>query len=511
MTVVSRIQEVDGHDGGWPAADLQLLTGPQITPPDFPLDIMGEDWSAWCDIAAKGANAPVDYVATSLLAVAGALIGNARTIAVSPNWHEPPILWVSLIGVPSSGKSPGMDAATRPLDRFEKEAAQGFEGINRQHLADVESARIKKEMWQTQVKNAAKEGVEPPALPADADDPLAPARPRIRLADTTLEAAADLSAGNPKGVVVVRDELAGFIRGMNRYGGDGERQFWLQAYGARPYVVDRKKSPKPVTIDRLAISILGGIQPEVLSDVLAGEADGFAARFIYCYPDPVPGFSLASEPVDHDGAFNALGRLRSLTLVDDGENSPCPFVCKLDPDAASGFEVWWRERRREASEGSGLWAGWLGKQGGTALRLALILEHLWWSAPSANSANSANSFPQTVTSSAMNAAMHLIDRWAGPMAKRAFGASALSSEEADATALAGWIRRKGLSEFNARGVRRSPDGPGGRLVAPSAMATACGHLEEAGLIRRTGGRTGEHKGRTRHDYTVNPIMLEARL
>ena len=99
----------------------------------------------------------------------------------------------------------------------------------------------------------------------------------------------------------------------------------------------------------------------------------------------------------------------------------------------------------------------------------------------------------------------------GPMAKRAFGASALSSEEADATALAGWIRRKGLSEFNARGVRRSPDGPGGRLVAPSAMATACGHLEEAGLIRRTGGRTGEHKGRTRHDYTVNPIMLEARL
>ena len=503
--------EVDGHDGDWPAADLQLLTGPQITPPDFRLDTLGDYWSAWCVTAAKGANAPVDYVAASLLVVAGAMIGNARTIAASPDWHEPPILWVSLIGVPSSGKSPALDAATRPLERFEKEAAQGFEGVNRQHLADVESARIKKEMWQTQVKNAAKEGVEPPPLPADADEPFAPVRPRVRVSDTTLEAVADLSAGNPKGLLLLRDEQAGWIKGMNRYGGDGERQFWLQAYGARPYVVDRKKSPLPVTIDRLAISVVGGIQPEVLSDILSGEADGFAARFIYCYPDPVPGFSLASEPVDHDGAFNALGRLRSLALVNDGENSPRPFVCKLDPDAASGFEVWWRERRREASEGSGLWAGWLGKQGGTALRLALILEHLWWSAPSANSANSANSFPQIVTSSAMNAAMHLIDRWAGPMAKRAFGAAAASPAEADAAALATWISRRGLNTFNTRTARRSADGPGGRLVATTAMSAACDLLDEAGLIRRSGGRAGDTPGRARNDYTVNPIMLEARL
>jgi hypothetical protein len=487
-----------------------LLSGPQIAPPEFPADILGDYWSAWCRTAAKAANAPVDYVATSSLVVAGALIGNARTIAASPDWHENPNLWAALIGVPSSGKSPALDPVSRSLERFEKEAAGDFVGVNRQHLADVESARIRKEMWQTQVKNAAKEGVEPPALPADADEPSAPVRPRVRLSDTTLEAAADLSAGNPKGLVLVRDELAGWIKGMNRYGGDGERQFWLQAYGARPYVVDRKKSPLPVTINRLAISVVGGIQPQVLSDVMSGEEDGFAARFIYCYPDPVPGFSLASEPVDHDGAFNALGRLRSLALVDDGENSLRPFVCKLDPDAASEFEVWWRERRREASESSGLWAGWLGKQGGTALRLALILEHLWWSAPSANSANSANSFPHTVTLSAMNAAMHLIDRWAGPMAKRAFGAAAASPAEADAAALATWIRRRGLNTFNTRAARRSADGPGGRLVAPTAMSAACELLEEAGLIRRSGGRAGDTPGRARNDYSVNPIILEDR-
>lgn len=502
--------EVEGLDGGWPVADLQLLTGPEIIPPEFPADILGDYWSPWCLTAAKAANAPVDYVGASLLAVTGALIGNARTIAASPDWHENPILWVSLIGVPSSGKSPALDTTTRPLERFEKESAFDFVGVNRQHMAEVESARIKKETWLTKVKNAAKEGAEPPPLPADADEPLAPVRPRVRLSDTTLEAAADLSAGNIKGLILVRDELAGWIRGFNRYGGDGERQFWLQAYGARPYIVDRKKSPQPVTIDRLAISVVGGIQPEVLSEVLKGEADGFAARFIYCYPDPVPGFSLAIAPVDQDGAFAALGRLRSLALVDDGENSLRPFICKLEPDAASEFETWWRERRREASEATGLWAGWLGKQGGNALRLALILEHLWWSASSANSAFSANS-PRTITRLAMIAAMHLIDRWAGPMAKRAFGAAAASPAEADAAALATWIRRRGVNTFNTRAARRSADGPGGRLVAPTAMSAACDLLEGAGLIRRSEGRAGATPGRARNDYTVNPIMLEARL
>jgi hypothetical protein len=143
------------------------------------------------------------------------------------------------------------------------------------------------------------------------------------------------------------------------------------------------------------------------------------------------------------------------------------------------------------------------------LRLALILQHLWWSAPSANSAFSANS-PRTITRLAMIAAMHLIDRWAGPMAKRAFGAAAASPAEADAAALATWIRRRGLNTFNTRAARRDGNGPGGRLVAPTAMSAACELLEEAGLIRRSGGRTGPTPGRARNDYTVNPIILEDR-
>lgn len=111
---------------------------------------------------------------------------------------------------------------------------------------------------------------------------------------------------------------------------------------------------------------------------------------------------------------------------------------------------------------------------------------------------------------AMNAAIGLIEGWAGPMAKRAFGASAASAEEGDTAALARWLRRRGLRAFNARDARRSGDGPGGRLATTAAMTAACRGLEEAGLIRRKGGRAGDAPGRNRLDYAVNPALLEGK-
>jgi hypothetical protein len=490
----------------WPDADLSVLNGPNIPPPPFPVAVLGEWWGEWVETAAKGANAPTDYPAAGLLTIAGTLIGNARVVAASPDWYEPPILWAMLLGAPSAGKSPALDPLVRVVESFEAEGAAAFSIKARQHAAEAEAAKARKETWTQSVRNAVKDGAPPPPLPTDADGPAPPIRPRVRLSDTTLEAAADLSGGNPKGLVLVRDELAGWWRGFNRYGGDGERQFWLQAYGARPYVVDRKKVAEPVMIDRLAISVLGGVQPDVLSDMLAGEADGFAARFLYAYPDPVKGFSLAAHPVDHRGAEAALARLRGLALVDDGEGARRPFICKLASPAAALFERWWSARRAEASDESGLWGGWLGKQGGHVLRLALILEHLWWCAPYADSAESADSPPREVSARAVGEAIALIDGWASPMAKRAFGASAATAEEADTAALGRWLRRAGLRVFNAREARRSSDGPGGRLASAAAMSAACRGLEAAGLIRYVGGRAGEGPGRRREDYAVHPLL-----
>src|SRR5208337_4606635 len=96
-------------------------------------------------------------------------------------------------------------------------------------------------------------GVSPP-LPPIVTSTLEPQAPRLRQHDVTIERVATLLAtAAPKGLLIVRDELAGWIDGMTAYNSAG-RSFWVEAYGGRPYRVERQKHPEPITIPRLAVA-----------------------------------------------------------------------------------------------------------------------------------------------------------------------------------------------------------------------------------------------------------------
>lgn len=68
---------------------------------------------------------------------------------------------------------------------------------------------------------------------------------------------------NPRGLLLVRDELAGWIGGMNLYSrGDGnDRAFWLQAHGGRPWTPDRVKDGEKARTPKLS-HIFCGACPE---------------------------------------------------------------------------------------------------------------------------------------------------------------------------------------------------------------------------------------------------------
>ena len=66
-------------------------------------------WAEWITRAAVAAGAPPDYVACALLAVAGAMIGNARWGSPWEGWKHPPVVNVACVGLPSAGKSPAID------------------------------------------------------------------------------------------------------------------------------------------------------------------------------------------------------------------------------------------------------------------------------------------------------------------------------------------------------------------------------------------------------------------
>ena len=101
--------------------------------------------------------------------------------------------------------------------------------------------------------------------------------------DTTVEKLGDIIARSDKGLLVKRDEFSGWIGDLERYGG-GARQgasgrgFWLKAYDGGPYGVDRVGRGE-LHIGNLSVSLLGGIQPERLSEFHGLTSDGLLQRF----------------------------------------------------------------------------------------------------------------------------------------------------------------------------------------------------------------------------------------
>lgn len=88
----------------WGEPDMSILRPARRSPPEFPIDVLGPRWAQWIEDAADAAAAPPDYVALPLLASASALIGHARWAQATPEWREPPHLWLGVVGDSGSSK-----------------------------------------------------------------------------------------------------------------------------------------------------------------------------------------------------------------------------------------------------------------------------------------------------------------------------------------------------------------------------------------------------------------------
>lgn len=481
----------------WHSPDLTLLgTGRRPAPP-FPVELFGPYWSAWVQRSAEHASAPVDYVGTALLTCVGAALGNVRWPVAGTSWSEPPHLWSALIGGPSYSKSPSIDATVDLLRDAEDRMAAGFDDDRRQHEAEKQAAEARREAWKQEVKNLVKAGGNPPRMPSNAEDPEPPVRPRIRVADATVEKLAALAAALPRGLLLQRDELSGWLGGFDRYGGAGsDRAFAIEMYGGRGYVVDRMKTPEPLRIRHLSIGVLGGVQPDKLAAVLDGPDDGLAARILWTWPDVQPGFSLARSVADHVGPRRAFARLTDLAMGSDEFGFPEPRRVRLSNPAEDALEAFAREIAARAADASGVYAGMLGKARGHALRLALVLEFMWW----CGAAETAE--PAVISERAVLAAAGLMDGYFIVMAERVCGDAAIPVAERQAMALARFLRKRGAPSFNARDVRRDI---GGALRETAAMDAACATLVEAGLILPTAPTAST--GRKPKNFLVNPAVL----
>lgn len=462
------------------------VLNPRRKPPVFPSELFGPFWSKWMRSKGEGCSAPVDYVGLSLLSLTSSLIGCSRFVSPWESWAEPPVLWVALVGNPSSGKSPALESVLGHARKIQQDGAENIKEELRQYEADLLAAQCLRNDWEKQVKAAAEKGEPIPPMPEAAEEPAKPERPRLFVSDATPEALARLLANQPKGLLVTRDELAGWLGSFNRYAGGqgGDRAFWLEANGGRPYVIDRARNGgESVTIPNLAASVIGGIQPEKLNSLLlSGDDDGLTARFLFCWPDPVP-LERPQGTMGEQEAEQAFRWLNGLSMTRYGENEGQPVIVRLADDAVSFFQDW-RKGHAEAQP-EGAMASWWGKMPGVCLRIALCLEYLWLA-----TTTRAENF--TVTLPAIEAATVMIEQYLKPMAARTYGDAGLPQAERNAATLAKWIVKNKLERINTREIQRTGKLPGMRKAAEIREAIEV--LEEAGWLRADSLRAGGERG-----------------
>lgn len=487
-----------GEPLAWGAPDMSVLRLNRRSPPPLPLEIFGP-WGNWISGVAEAAACPPDYVAAPLLATASALIGNSRWAQATPGWSEPPHLWCATVGDSGTGKSPGSDCLLRDvLPEIERRMLEDYPDRLKDWKAAAERAKAGAEAWQQEVRTAHKAGTAAP-LPPD-PEPAEPQAPRVRVNDVTVEKVASLLAtAAPKGMLIVRDELAGWLLGLNSYNDSG-RAFWIEAYGGRPYRVERQKSPLPIIVPRLAVAVAGGTQPERLAALMGDADDGLLARIIWTWPDPVP-FRLGREAPGVAWATACLDRLRLLDLGPGAEpdGAPQPVMVPLAPEALPMIEGFAQDMQARQAEASGLMRSAYGKARGLALRLSLVLESLWWCA--------ADGFappPARISARAFAAAATLVADYFIPMAERTYGDAAIPDADRHAATLARWIVLRRPAEVHVRLLQREVRLPG--LNTADAIHEAAAVLVEADWLRPPVRST--QAGRAKAAYSVNPGLRE---
>jgi hypothetical protein len=244
-----------------------------------------------------------------------------------------------VIANPGEKKTPAAKVAMEAAMKLQ----QGFRTAYRE---ERETYAGKMREYEKDKRDCRKEGL------ADPTPPEPPILERTVVEDTTVEALAQVLESTPRGVMVVRDELAGWVRAMDQYkaGGKGsDRQFWLSAWSSGYVVVDRKSSEEPLILQRTFVGVFGSIQPYVLPELGGGREDGLLDRFLFAYPDPVRSRWSDAEisPEARLEVERLYNTLRNLRMPEDDHGDPFPARVVFAPDTKEVFVTLVDELREE--------------------------------------------------------------------------------------------------------------------------------------------------------------------
>ncbi len=352
---------------------------------DFDTSLLPEDVRAFSiDIAERMDHAPISFSAVSTMMVLSASIGRSVGVRVKQNdtWTEVPNLWGALIAPPSIKKSPILKEVVKPLRMAEGRSNDA----HKEAMSEYAGEMILYEIEMKQYKKYLERGDgEPKSCPVK---PEMPTRKRYLIQDATIEAVVEIMVDNPKGLLVLLDELSGFFATLRMHGRDRDRSFWLEAFSvAQNVMVDRIQRGN-FMVPYVCAGVFGTIQPDKISPLIddsksgGGGGDGLLQRFQMMIWEDSPHYTYTDRQPDRparDRYYALIEKMIDADPVDYGaykDEYSDEYYFQFSPGATKIYKQWSDKNQKKIeieSEHNIALSAHFGKYPGLFASIALIL------------------------------------------------------------------------------------------------------------------------------------------
>jgi len=334
----------------WPEPEPLSESLPDVA--QFDLELMPESFRPLVKDVAERMQVPLDFPAVAAIATLAGVTNRRAMIQPKRNdhtWTVVPNLWGGIVAPPGMLKSPVLTCMTQPARVIESEWRKAHEDEEQVYLSELESQKLEIAAWEQEYKKAAKkkDSKERPAKP---ESTLAqPTLRRLVTSDATFESLHHVLSENPAGLFVIRDELTGWLAGLERQGREQERAFFLECWnGDAAFTVDRIGRGS-VHVPHACISLFGGIQPARLRSYLADAMrdgpsnDGLMQRFqLMVWPNIPPAWRYVDRQPDTN-ALECAGQVyHRMAALEAAE----PLRLQFDNEAQALFEQWLTDLER---------------------------------------------------------------------------------------------------------------------------------------------------------------------
>lgn len=304
---------------------------------------------------AERTQCPPDFVGVALVVAVSAVVGRKFTIHPKQHddWTVVPNQWGVIIGRPSAMKTPALKQALRPLDALETRERNQHSMALEEYRTNTELLDIERKAAKSKATKLVGSGDKLGAreeLTKVSSDLLPPVQRRYTVNDSTVEKLGELLNENPNGLLLVRDELGGWLATIQSEDGSVARAFYLECFDGNGSFTYDRIGRGTLFIESCCLSLIGGIQPSRIASLvnaaISGEVDdGLIQRLqLAVYPDDIREWRLVDRWPNQAAAEHVK------QIIDHLDQLPSEprTALRFSPEAQEMFNAWYTRHMQQS-------------------------------------------------------------------------------------------------------------------------------------------------------------------